>query len=152
MQPDPSWQGPIAFHELFFGTWLSYITLVVLWEKVLAAPLEEWKYVLLSCLGASFFIINHYFFYAPFYLSLINGYTLIFAGVWYWLGMRQESRTWIWKCAALSLVVVNSALFVGFELLARRAIVQGLPEFWIVVTAFVGFGGVILWRHRANPG
>jgi hypothetical protein len=150
MQPDPSWQGPIAFHELLFGTWLSYITLVVLWEKVLATPLDEWKYALLTCLGASFFVINHYFNYAPFYLWVINGYTLIFAGIWYWIGMRQENRTFIWKCAALSLVVVNSALFVGFELLARLAIEKGLHEIWIVVATFVGFTGMILWRRRAN--
>ncbi len=150
MQPDPSWQGPIAFHELLFGTWLSYIALVVLWEKALATPLDEWKYALLTCLGASFFVINHYFNYAPFYLWVINGYTLIFAGIWYWIGMRQENRTFIWKCAALSLVVVNSALFVGFELLARFAIEQGLHEIWIVVATFAGFTGVILWRRRAN--
>jgi len=136
MQLDPSWQGPIAFHELLFGTWLSYITLVVLWEKVLTAPLDEWKYALLTCLGASFFVINHYFNYAPFYLWV--------------LGMRQENRTFIWKCAALSLVVVNSALFVGFELLARLAVEQGLHEIWIMVATFVGFSGVILWRRRAN--
>jgi len=150
MQPDPSWQGPIAFHELLFGTCLSYITLVVLWEKVLTAPLDEWKYALLTCLGASFFVINHYFNYAPFYLWVVNSYTLIFVGIWYWLGMRQENRTFIWKCAALSLVVVNSALFVGFELLARLAVEQGLHEIWIMVATFVGFSGVILWRRRAN--
>lgn len=150
MQPDPSWQGPIAFRELFFGIWLSYIVLVLMWEKVLAAPLEEWKYALLTCLGASFFVINHYFNYAPYYLWMINSYTLIFAGVWFWLGMRQENRTWFWKCAALALVVLYSSLFVGFELLSRLLIKQGLHEIWIVIATFVGFAGVILWRRRAN--
>jgi hypothetical protein len=152
MQPDPAWQGPIAFHELLFGTWLSYITLIVVWEKVLGASLDEWKYALLTCFGASFFVINHYFNFAPFYLWVINGYTLIFIVAWYWLGIRNESRSLIWKCAALCLVAVYSALYVGYELLARLAIEQGLHEIWIVVATFIGFAGVVLWRHRVTRG
>ncbi|MDP6436689.1 MAG: hypothetical protein QF790_08060 [Gammaproteobacteria bacterium] len=147
MQPDPAWEGAIAFHELMFGTWLSYILLVILWEKVLRAPLQEWKYLLLTCLSASFFVINHYFFFAPFYLWVINGYTLIFACVWYGLGMRQEGRTLIWKCAGLMLVIVHSASYIGFELLARLAVEQGVHEVWIMVASYAGFAGIILWRR-----
>jgi len=152
MQLDPSWQGPIALHELLFGTWLSFIVLVVVWEKVLTEPLDEWKYALLTCFGASFFVINHYFNYAPFYLLVVNGYTLIFAGAWYGLGMRQQNRTLLWKCAALGAGAVYSVLYVGFELLARLLIEQGLHEIWILVASFAGFAGVILWRRRANNG
>jgi hypothetical protein len=130
-----------------FGTWLAYILLVVLWEKVLRVPLHEWKYVLLNCLAASFFIMNHYFFFAPFYMWVINGCTLIYAGIWYWLGMRQESKTLLWKCAGLILVLVYSALYVGFEMLGRLAVAQGLHEVWIMAASYVGLVSVILWRR-----
>ena len=150
MQPDPNWQGPIAFHELLFGTWLSYITLVTIWEKLLNTPLDEWKYALLTCLGASFFIINHYFFYAPFYLWIINSYSLIFAAFWYLLGMQHAKRALGWKFAALCLAVVNSTLYVGFELLARLAIDRGMHEVWVMAATFLGFGGLILWRRQAS--
>ena len=151
MHPDPGWQGPITFHEMLFGTWLSYILLVVIWERMLESALHEWKYVLLTCLGSSFFIINHYLNYAPFYLWLINSYTLVFAFVWYWLGMRQNDRSLFWKGAALVLMIIYSLLYVGFEMLARLAVNQGMHEFWVMITAYIGFAGVILWRRAATP-
>ena len=150
MSPDPGWQGPIAFHEMLFGTWLSYILLVVIWERMLKSVLHEWKYVLLTCLGSSFFVINHYLNYASFYFWLINSYTIIFAFVWYRLGMRQNDRSLIWKLAALLLVIVYSVLYVGFEMLARFAVNQGLHEFWIMIAAYIGFASVILWRRAAT--
>ncbi len=150
MQPDPSWQGPIAFHEMLFGTWLSYIVLVLIWEKVLAWALPEWKYVLLTCLGSSFFVINHYLNYAPFYYWLIGGYTIIFVIVWCWLGVRNSQRSIMFKCAALFLPVVYTLLYIGFEMLARFAVQQGLHEIWVLVAAYIGFVGVILWRRGAE--
>lgn len=147
MQPDPAWQGPIAFYELMFGTWLSYILLVTIWEKVLRAPLQEWKYVLLTFIAASFFVINHYFNFAPYYLWVINSYTVIFACIWYWLGMRQESRGPVWKVAGIVLVLVYSGLYIGFEMLARIAVGQGIHEMWIMVASYAGFIGVTLWRR-----
>ncbi|MDJ0707389.1 MAG: hypothetical protein QNJ46_29295 [Leptolyngbyaceae cyanobacterium MO_188.B28] len=151
MQLDPRWQGPVAFHEMLFGTWLSYIVLVLIWEKVLKSALREWQYALLTCLGSSFFLINHYLNYAPFYYWLINSYSLVFFFVWYWLGMRQCNRSVIWKCSALVLAIAYTLLFIGFELLARHAVDQGVHEFWILVAAYIGFAGVILWRRDPNP-
>ena len=78
IQIDPAWQGAVTFYELVYGTWLTYAFLVLLWERALRAPLPEWKYVLITFLGASFFWVNHYFQQAPFYLWLLNGYTLTF--------------------------------------------------------------------------
>jgi hypothetical protein len=150
MQPNPGWQGPIAFHEMLFGTWLSYIVLILIWERVLKSPLHEWKYVLLTCLSSSFFVINHYLNYAPFYFLLINSYTLAFALVWYGLGIHQENRSLLWKCAALALMIVYSLLYVGFEMIARLAVHQGVHEFWAMVAAYIGLAGVILWRRATK--
>ena len=75
---DSAWQGNVNFYELVFGTWLSYIFLVQIWERVLKAPLPEWKYALITFLGAGAFWINHYFQHAPFYGPLLNVYTLSF--------------------------------------------------------------------------
>ena len=58
---DPAWQGDVEFYELIFGSWLTYIFLVLLFEKVLRAPLQEWKYILLTFLGCFAFWVNHYF-------------------------------------------------------------------------------------------
>jgi len=64
---DPEWQGKVAFYELVYGTWLSYAFLVLAWERVLRQPLAEWKYALITFLGASAFGVNHYFQFSPFY-------------------------------------------------------------------------------------
>ena len=67
---DTAWQGTVQFYELVFGTWLAYIFLVLMWERVLKAPLPEWKYVLVTFLGAGAFWVNHYFQHAPFHSRL----------------------------------------------------------------------------------
>ena len=73
---DPAWAGKVQFYELLFGTWTAYIFLVLLWEKVLRAPLAEWRYVLMNFMGAGAFWINHYFQKAPFWLTMLNLYTV----------------------------------------------------------------------------
>jgi hypothetical protein len=148
MYPDSSWQGPIAFHELLFGTWLSYILLVLLWEKLLKQPLQEWKYLILTCMAASFFLVNHYLFFAPLYLWIINAYTLTFLVVWYRLGMADAQRSVGWKIGAVLCAMAYSVLYVLFEMSARQLMEMGLHEFWITACVFAGFGGVILWRGR----
>ena len=64
---DPAWEGTVQFYELVFGTWLAYGFLVLMWERLIGVPLIEWKYVLITFLGARFFWINHYFQHAPYY-------------------------------------------------------------------------------------
>lgn len=147
MQPDPSWQGPIAFYELMFGTWLSYIILVTIWERLLKSPLHEWQYVLLTCISASFFLINHYLNFAPFYWWLINGCSVLYAVVWYRTGIHGQARSVPWKCAALTLVIPYVVLYVGCELSARLAVNNGIHEFWVLLAAYAGFVGIIFWRR-----
>ena len=148
MQPDPAWAGPIAHHELLFGTWLAYIAVVLIWQYALRSPLAEWKYAMLVCIGASFFVINHYFNFAPFYLTLINSYTVVFLIAWWRLGMRQQ-RTILWKISALLMAVLFSIVYIAFEMLARQAISFGLHQMWITIGTFLGFAGVIFWRQSA---
>src|SRR3989304_8818910 len=80
---DKSWQGKVQFYELAFGTWIAYLFLVFMWERIFGIKQEGWKYSLVTLLGASFYIINHYFLRAPFYRHLINTYTIIFAILYY---------------------------------------------------------------------
>ena len=148
MQPDPVWQGQIAFHELLFGTWLSYIALVATWERFLGRSLEEWQYAFLTCLGASFFAINHYLNHAPFYLTLINSYTGVFLLTWYLIGIRGARRSPGWAIKAIVAALVYSALYVGFEMVGRWVVSRGVHEMWVLVAGFVGLGGVIVWRGR----
>ncbi|MAF84218.1 MAG: hypothetical protein CL797_08965 [Chromatiales bacterium] len=135
---------------MLFGTWLSYIVLVLIWEKLLGLALHEWKYVLLTCLGSSFFVINHYLNYAPFYYWLIGSHTMLFVFIWYWLGVRNRRRSILFKCIALLLPIAYTFLYIGFEMSARFAVHQGLHEIWVLAAAYIGFAGVILWRRGAE--
>ena len=145
---DPSWQGKVAFYELVFGTWLAYAFLVLVWEKVLKAPLPEWKYVLITFLGASFFWINHYFLLAPFWLWLINGYTLVFLVIYYLLAVRGRGPSWQWRLGAGCTAVVFTVAYIAFENVARLGVSMGCHEFWFMFTAYFGFLWLILWRGR----
>jgi len=49
---DPAWAGKVEFYELVYGSWLTYIFTVFLFTKILRQPLEEWRYVMLTFLGA----------------------------------------------------------------------------------------------------
>jgi hypothetical protein len=149
MQPDPAWGGPIAFHEMLFGTWIAYIVLVMLWERLLRARLPEWKYVLLMSVGSSFYVVNHYLNYAPFYYWLINSCTLAFAYLWYRVGVRPAARSRGWQIAAVAAGVAFTVIYISFELLARRLVGLGLHEFWIMVSSYAGLVGVVIWRGRS---
>ena len=149
MQPDPAWGGPIAFHEMLFGTWIAYIVLVTLWQRVLKSPLPEWKYLLLACVASSFYVVNHYLNYAPFYYWLINSFTLLFAVLWYWIGIRPAGRSLRWQFGALGLAVAYTVIYISFEMLARQLVTIGIPEFWIMVVSYAGLVGIILWRRNA---
>ncbi|MEC9375426.1 MAG: hypothetical protein VYA80_03525 [Pseudomonadota bacterium] len=148
MHPDITWQGRIALHELLFGTWISYIFLTLIWEKALRAPLEEWQYMMLTCMAASFFVINHFFFFAPFYYTMINIYSLLFLFVWWHFGIRNIQKSTLWKLGAILLAIVYSFMYVIFELSARNLIEAGLHEIWITIIFMAGFAGIIQWRRK----
>jgi len=148
---DPAWQGTVQFYELVFGTWLAYAFLALMWEKALKAPLPEWKYVLITFLGASFFWINHYFQGAPFWLWLINAYTVIFVIVYYQLAVRGRGPTGLWRLWATLSAVLFTVAYILFENIARFSVALGCHEFWLMLTAYFGFLWLILWRGRRHP-
>lgn len=152
---DPAWGGKVQFYELLFGTWTTYLFLVLMWERVLRAPLAEWRYVLLNFVGAGAFWVNHYFQYAPAWLVMINLYTLLFFVVWWQVGIRPHGRGLAWRLLALAGGLAYTFAFIGFEQLARHFVDgHGVNEFWIMLTSYFGFCATIIWRGRrgAAPG
>jgi len=146
---DDAWQGTVQFWELLFGTWLVYIFLVLMWEKVLRQPLPESSYVLIVFLGASFYWINHYFQHAPFYSWLLNGYTLVVWVAWYAIGVRGRGSL-LWSIAATLCFVVFTVAFIGFEQLGRYIMKNyGVHEFWFMLVSYFGFAALIRWRRQA---
>ena len=143
---DPAWQGDVTFYELVYGTWLIYIFLVLLWERGLKAPLPEWKYVLITFLGASAFWINHYFQRAPNYFIALNIYSLAFLVTYYLVCVSGRPRSVLWKIAATLTAVVFTVAFIGFEWIARLGVQRGVHEFWFMAASWFGFVGIIYWR------
>jgi hypothetical protein len=146
---DPQWEGNVQFYELAYGTWLAYIFLVFAWERMLSQPLEEWRYVLLNFMGAGAYWVNHYFQGAPFYMTLLNAYTLLFLLAWYFVAVRGHGRRPLWQVGAMLTAVVYTVAFIGFENISRFGVQHfGYSEFWFMLTAYLGFVGVIVWRGR----
>jgi len=150
MTIDPAWQGQVEFYELVYGTWLSYIFLALMFEKVLSEPLQEWRYVLLNFVGAGAFWVNHYFQFSDFWLILINVYTVFFLYVWYAAAVKPASgRTTLWKFGAFFGGIAYTFAFIFFENIARYGVdTLGYSEFWFMLTSYIGFVGVILWRGQ----
>ena len=143
---NPAWQGDVTFYELVYGTWLTYALLVLIWERALRQPLAEWKYILITFLGASFFWINHYFQNAPLYPWLLNGYALVFLFVYYRIAVAPQTRGAVWKTLATITAVVFTVSFIGFEFIARIGVQRGINEFWFMAAAYFGFLWLIWWR------
>ena len=139
----------MQFYELVFGTWLAYIFLVLMWERVLKAPLPEWKYVLVTFLGAGAFWVNHYFQHAPFYQELLNSYTVAFLVAYYSVCVRPLRRSPGWTIAATLGAIVFTVAFILFENIARFGVNRGINEFWFMLIAYFGFLFLILWRGGA---
>lgn len=148
---EEAWQGKVQFYELLFGTWTAYAFLVVFWQRVLKEPLDEWRYVLLTFLGAGAFWINHYFQLSPAWLLLINLYTVFFLVAWWIIAIRGRDRSSGWKAAALFGAVVFTVAFIMFEQLSRYGVEQwGMHEFCWMTISFFGFWWLILWRARST--
>jgi hypothetical protein len=151
---DPAWEGKVQFYELVFGIWLTYIFLVLFWEKALKTPLDEWRYVLINFIGAGAFWVNHYFQKADFWMLLLNLYTLWFFVAWYLIAVRPHKRSVGWQAAVtLGGGLLYTVTFICFENISRFGVDQlELPEFLFMFISYFGFTGVILWRGRANQG
>lgn len=143
---DPGWRGDVTFYELVYGTWLSYALLVLLWERVLRAPLAEWKYVLITFLGAGVYWVNHYFQHAPGYSLILNAYSVGFLLTWYFVCVAPCGRGRGWQLFATLTAVIFTVAFIGFEMLARYGVQRGVHEFWFMAAAWFGFLWLILWR------
>jgi hypothetical protein len=94
---DPAWEGTVQFYELVFGTWLAYGFLTLMWERGLKCRLPEWKYVLITFLGASAYWINHYFQNAPLYWWMLNAYSVVFLVAYYRIAVHTQPRTLPWR-------------------------------------------------------
>lgn len=147
---DPAWEGEVQFYELFFGTPLSYAFLVLFWQLVLRQPLAEWRYILLTYLGASFFLVNHYFQGAPFYVYLLNGYALVYYVIYYFVAVHRQPRSVGWKIAATLSSVLFTIAYIIFETIARIGVEAGCNEFWFMFGGHCLFLIVIVWRYRAT--
>ncbi len=144
---DPSWAGKVQFYELLFGTWLVYIFLVWMWRSVLRQPLAEWQYVMITFLGGSAFWINHYFQKAPFWIAMINVYTVLFFLAYWWIAIRGQPRSTAWKWGAFFSAIAFTVAYIGFEQIARFGVERlGMHEFCFMTLTFFGFIGVIWWR------
>jgi hypothetical protein len=148
---DPAWEGTVQFYELVFGTWLAYAFLTQMWERLLECRLDEWKYVLITFLGASAFLVNHYFQNAPFWFWMLNAYSVLFLVSYYVIAVREQPRSTAWKVGAMLSAVAFTIAFIAFENISRfTANGLGISEFWFMLIAFFGFIMVILWRGRMH--
>jgi hypothetical protein len=150
---DPAWEGKVQFYELVFGTWTVYVFLVWMWQSVLKEPLDEWRYAMITFLGAGAFWINHYFLLAPkpTWLILINLYTVFFLIAWWKIGIAGRGRSAGWKLLALIGAVVFTVAFIAFEQLARAGVEKwGMTEFCWMATSFLGFIWLIRWRGKST--
>ncbi len=149
---NPEWAGTVQFYELIWGTWLAYIFLVLMWEKVLRQPLQEWRYVLASFFGAGAFWVNHYFQHAEFWSLLLNLYTAGFLIAWYICCVRGHGRNIAWQIGAMVGAIVYTIAFIAFENISRFGVDKlGYSEFWFMLASYCGFVAVIIWRGKARP-
>jgi hypothetical protein len=151
---DENWQGFRAFYELAFGTPVAYLFLLFVWKKLFKADHEGWKYALITLVGGSFFILNHYFFHAPFYSLLARSYAVIFLLLYYLLLIRPHAFSLLKQLAAVLSAIIFTAVYIGAEEVAR-ALADGrmlngtrVPEFLFVLIAFLSFVAIILAMRK----
>ncbi len=152
---DKSWEGMVAFYELAFGTWIAYLFLVFVWKKLFKIHHDGWRYALITLVGGSFYIINHYFLHAPFYSLLINSYTVVFLIVYYYILVSPLKFPFGKKLAAFLTSILFTVVYILAENLARflkeGRLVPGVhvPEFLFLVTSFFACIAIILsFRKR----
>ena len=151
---DESWEGFRAFYELAFGTPIAYLFLLFIWKALFKANHPGWKYALITLIGGSFFILNHYFFHAPFYSLLARSYAVIFLIVYYVLLIQPMSMSIIRQFLAVISAVIFTGVYIGAEEVAR-ALADGrmidgviIPEFVFVLVAFLAFIAIILAERK----
>ena len=151
---DESWEGFRAFYELAFGSWIAYLFLLFIWKKLFRVDHAGWKYAMTTLVGGSFFILNHYFFHAPFYSLLARSYALVFLLLYYFLLIRPAQWSIGKQLLGVVSAVIFTLLYIGAEEVAR-ALADGrmitgvmVPEFVFVVVSFFAFVGIILVQRK----
>ena len=154
---DEEWKGFRAFYELAFGTPIAYLFLLLVWKKIFRTNHAGWKYALITLVGGSFFILNHYFFHAPFYSLLARSYAVIFLILYYFLLISPQSWSLVKQGVAVLSAVLFTGIYIGAEEVAR-ALADGrmlngmmIPEFVFVLIAFVAFVVIILVQRKPGP-
>ena len=153
---DKSWEGKVQFYELAFGTWIAYLFLVFIWKRLFKVNHAGWRYALITLVGGSFYIINHYFLRAPFYSLLINLYTIIFFILYYFILVNSLDYPFIKKSVAfLSSVLFTIVYILGENLarfLAEGRLIPGVhvPEFLFLVISFLACTLIILSYRQRN--
>ena len=150
------WQGFRAFYELAFGTPVAYLFLLFIWKKLFRVEHAGWKYALITLVGGSFFILNHYFFHAPFYSLLARSYAVIFLLLYYSLLIRPQAFSLLRQLAAILSAIVFTGVYIGAEEIAR-ALADGrmlngtmIPEYLFVLFAFLAFVVIILAERKTG--
>ncbi len=116
---DEAWQGFRAFYELAFATPVAYLFLLFVWKKLFKADHAGWKYALITLVGGSFFILNHYFFHAPFYSLLARSYAVVYLVIYYLLLIRPMGFAVIRQLLAVVSAIVFTLVYIGAEEVAR---------------------------------
>jgi len=152
---DKSWEGKVQFYELAFGTWIAYLFLVFIWKRLFKVDHDGWRYALITLVGGSFYIINHYFLRAPFYRELINSYTIVFIILYYSILVKPLKFSFIRKTAAFLSSVPFTIVYMLAESMARflaeGRLIPGVrvPEFLFLVISFFACIVIILsYRKR----
>ena len=155
MLPIPEWAGRVQFFELVFGTWIFYLFNIFLFQVVLKTKLSEWRYVMLTFIGASFYGINHYYQAVPFYKVLLYGYTVVYIAVWYFVGVSQmKAKLWVKILVTAVTSVVSTIAFIMFEHVAQWGvegkIIPGnhMNEYIFMLISYFALLFIIVWRGR----
>ena len=147
---DKSWEGKVQFYELAFGTWIAYLFLVFMWERILGIKQEGWRYSLVTLLGGSFYLINHYFLRAPFYKLLINSYTALFFILYYIILVHHLELNFAKKTAGFLSQIPFTIVYILAENFARFGsegrLIPGvyIHEFFFLFAAFLACIWIIL--------
>ena len=153
---DSSWEGKVQFYELAFGTWIAYLFLVFMWKRLFREKHSGWRYALITLLGASFYIINHYFQLAPFYSLLINGYTIVFSLAYYAILVRPLGHSSIKKVFLFLSSILFTIVYIAAESMARflkeGRLIPGvhIPEFLFLLISFIAGIFIILSQRKKD--
>jgi len=127
-----------------------------IWKKLFRTDHEGWKYALITLTGGSFFILNHYFFHAPFYSLLARTYAVVFLLIYYFLLIRPAAFSVFRQILAVLSAVLFTLVYIGAEEVAR-ALADGrmipgvvVPEFIFVVISFLAFVVIILASRKSR--